>query len=95
MAIIEIRSEEDVLRGWRYRVLFDAAQGPPREHVVFLSWADYEYWSGGRHPPSHVLHRLLELLAERQGERPLPPSFDAAAVRRWFPALDRELPARL
>ena len=94
MPTVEVTTEEETDRGWRYRVAISREKGAV-EHIVFLSWVDHEHWSGGRHPPSRVVERLVGFLLEREGRHPIPPTFDAATARRWFPEIDRELPALL
>ena len=79
-------------KGWRYRVFVDSGNGSgPVEHIVLLSWVDHEHWSGGRHAPSRVVESLMRLLVDRPDRRPLPPTFDAATARRWFPRIDDEM----
>jgi hypothetical protein len=107
LATVEVRTEEETEHGWRYHVFVNRAAARDGgggsngevEHIVLLSWVDHEHWSGGRHPPSRVVERLVQLLVEReaeaaagaQGGRPLPPTFDAATARRWYPGLDKAL----
>lgn len=94
MPTVEVKTEEETEHGWRYHVVIDRGQGPI-EHIVLLSWVDHEHWSGGRFPPSRVIERLVAFLLDREDTRPLPPTFDAATARRWFPEVDRELPSTL
>ncbi|MEX2218991.1 MAG: hypothetical protein WD749_09550 [Phycisphaerales bacterium] len=91
---IEVRTEEETAHGWRYHVFIDGGRGPV-EHIVLLSWVDHEHWSGGRHPPSRVVETIVRLLLEHGAERPIPPTFDAATVRRWLPGLDAAMAQRL
>lgn len=90
---VEVKTEEEMPHGWRYHIFVDRGEGggKPVEHIVFLSWVDHEHWSGGRHAPSRVIEALTGLLLERESSHPLPPTFDAATARRWFPEIDREM----
>jgi hypothetical protein len=91
VAKIEIQTEEETGRGWVYLAGVEL-EGRRSEHTVRLAWVDHELWSGGRVPPSRVVESLLGFLIERGRE--VPAQFDAAAVRRWFPDVDQELPGR-
>ncbi len=88
---VEVLTETEVARGWTYRVAVTRAEGTPTEHAVNLSWADHEHWCAGAAAPSRVVAAVVRFLLEHEAERPLPPRFDAATARRWFPAIDREL----
>lgn len=90
MPRIEVQSETEVPRGWRYRVIIHEAEGP-REHSVRLSWVDHDHWSGGRLPPSRVVEALMACLVRRPPAEALPASFDAARIRRWIPTIDADL----
>lgn len=91
MATIDIKTEEESGRGWVYHVVVDRPGGQT-EHTVKLAWVDCELWSGGRVAPSKVIEALVSFLIERECD--IPETFDAAAVRRWIPEVDRELPGR-
>ena len=104
LPVVEVRTEEETEHGWRYHVFVELpGAAAPIEHIVLLSWVDHEHWSGGRFPPSRVVQRLVELILERENGtagggaegRGLPPSFDAATARRWFPGLDKAMAASL
>jgi hypothetical protein len=88
---IDVRTEEEISRGWEYSVGISRPGGIDSEHTVTLSWADHEYWCGGTRPPSKVVEAVVRFLVDREAERPLPARFDAATARRWFPDLDREI----
>jgi hypothetical protein len=91
VAKIEVQTEEETGRGWVYHATVEH-NGLTSEHSIKLAWVDNELWSGGRVPPSRVIEALLGYLVERGYE--VPAAFDAAAARRWFPDLDKELPGR-
>ena len=91
---IEVITEQETGRGWEHRVAVVRESGVRTEHTVRLSWADHEHWSGGRDAPSRVIQTLMELLVEREGERAIPATFDAAAVRRWWPGMDARMQRR-
>lgn len=85
---VRIETEEEFGRGWRYRAVV-LRGGVEQEYTVTLSWADHEYWSGGRLPPSAVVEGVVRYVAARRDD--LPTRFDAATCRRWFPGIDRSL----
>lgn len=91
---VRVEQERDTERGWSFHVLIDAEPDPLRR-TIRLSWVDHEYWSHGGTGPSRVILALVEFLLERGGLDTLGESFDAAAVRRLHPDVDRELPQRL
>jgi hypothetical protein len=85
---VRIETEEEFGRGWRYRALV-SRDGEASEHAVTLSWADHEYWCGGRLPPSALIECVIRYVAARRED--LPARFDAATCRRWFRDLDRDV----
>ncbi len=91
VAEIEIITEQETGHGWQHHVTVVRDSGARTEHIVRLSWADHEHWSGGRDAPSKVIQTLMELLLERERERAIPDVFDAAAVRRWWPEMDARM----
>jgi hypothetical protein len=88
LAEIDIQTEEELPRGWRYTVRISKG-GAETVHTVTLSWADHEFWSGGMAAPSKVLEAVVRFAVERRGE--LPERFDASTVRRWYPEVDEGL----
>ena len=92
LARAHVLSEEETRTGWVYRVALKRGDDA-REHHVRLAWVDHDHWSGGRAQPSHVVERLMELLAELEIE--IPERFDASTARRWHTDLDARLIARL
>lgn len=94
MTSIEIKTEEDSPRGWRFRVLVEVDQ-TRRELTVTLSWSDYDHWSHGRIAPERVAQAAVSYLLSRDPENPVDGDFDCAVIRRRFPEVDRELPAML
>lgn len=97
MAMIEVQTEEETGRGWRYGVRVEREGGRASTHEVRLAWVDHEHWSGGRAAPSRVVEALLRFLVEREGSggREIPASFDAATVRRWYPDVDGVMGGRV
>ncbi|MCC6660598.1 MAG: hypothetical protein IT437_06900 [Phycisphaerales bacterium] len=87
-AQVQVQTEEESGWGWRYRVTI-TRDGAGSEHTVTLSWADHEYWCGGRLPPSSVVEGVIRYVAERRVD--LPVKFDAATCRRWYREIDREM----
>ena len=92
MLSINTHSETLLTRGWQWQVLV-SNNGHSTAHTVTLSWHDHDHWCGGTLAPSHMVERVLEYCLARmdQIDQPLPPTFDAARARRWFPAIDREI----
>lgn len=95
LTVVAVVTEEETPRGWRYGVRIERGDGKTSEHEVRLAWVDHEYWSGGRLPPSKVVEAVVHYVLAREDERPLVERFDAAAARRWFPAIDKDLRDRL
>lgn len=89
-----VEQENELERGWSFVVRVESEAGST-SHTIRLSWVDHEYWSHGGSGPSRVIGALVEFLLERGGFDVLGESFDAAAVRRLHPSVDRELPDRL
>ncbi|MBX3365016.1 MAG: hypothetical protein KF866_09645 [Phycisphaeraceae bacterium] len=87
-----VLTEEEIRAGWSYVVSLRRGEKTTR-HRVRLAWVDHDHWSGGRFPPSLVIERLIELLAEMEAD--IPEHFDASTARRWRPGLDDHLTARL
>jgi hypothetical protein len=99
VASINVKTEEEMQqggRGWQYLVEVVRDDGRTSEHRVRLSWADHEYWCGGRAAPSRVVEALMRFLVEREsGGKEIPASFDAATARRWYPGVDEEIAGRV
>jgi len=96
LVTVEVKTEEDVGRGWRYLVGVVREDGRTSEHTVRLAWVDHEHWSGGRAAPSRVIEALVRYLVEREGEgREIPETFDASTVRRWYPDVDSVIAGRV
>ncbi len=94
MSAIEVKTEEEITRGWRYGVRVVREDGRASEHTVTLAWVDHEHWSGGMAAPSRVVEGLMRFLVEREGDedgREIPEKFDASTVRRWYPGVDEGL----
>lgn len=78
-------------RGWRYRVRLENADSASiTEHEVTLSWADHDYWCGGRLAPSKTVEAVLTYCIDHKSP-PFPREFDASRARRWIPKIDKEL----
>lgn len=93
-ARVTVEQERETERGWSFLVRIDATPAPTRR-TVRMSWVDHEYWCHGGSRPSRVVAALIEFLLDRGGLDTLGETFDAAAVRRLHPCVDRELPQRL
>ncbi len=90
LARVDVQTEIDACRGWRYGVVVTRPDGRVSEHSVTLSWVDHDHWCGGRLAPSRVVEAVVAYLLEAVGGD-LPTSFDAARARRIAPGIDREL----
>lgn len=88
---IEVQTETEQPRGWWYVVKMHHADGSVTDHDVSLDWSDHELWSGGRLAPSKVVEMVLEYAIEHAPAQKWPRKFDCARVRRWCPAMDREV----
>jgi hypothetical protein len=95
MPDVQVISEQECQRGWTYAVRIEGPDHQSSEHAIRLDWAEHELWCGGRCPPSRVIEVLLAYLLERGPDTEIPPRFDAATVRRWWPEVDQALPLRL
>lgn len=94
MAQVEIVSERDGSGGWLFTARVRDEQGTQRDHEVYLSWADYNLWSGsGADPPAAVAAAAVRFVCDRMAPEELGGRFDAAAARRRFPDADEEIPA--
>jgi hypothetical protein len=87
---VDVKIETERPGGWSYEVQVRHEDGRASEHLVRLSWADHDYWSGGASPPSRVVQAVLEYLV-RHFARPLPARFDAGKARWWAPGIDAEM----
>ncbi len=92
---LEINHEREIPRGWAYAVVMHFPDASVTRHVVSLSWHDHDYWTSGRRPPSDTVELVLTCLLTARPALALPPHFDLAKARRWYPAIDRELATRL
>jgi hypothetical protein len=91
MVDIEISTETDSSRGWRFNVtLF--TEGRKRDYDVSLSWSDYDHWSHGRVPPEQVVRAAFKFLLDREPADAILGQFDCAVIRRYFPEVDQKLP---
>ena len=94
MTTIDVQTETDSPRGWTFTVRLDD-DGRRHDFVVSLSWSDYDHWSHGRVAPEKVVRSVFLFLLERESTEMILRRFDCAVVRRYFPEVDRELPALL
>ncbi len=91
MPRVEVGAEREAVRGWEYDVTIRHDNGASTAHTVRLSWADHDYWSGGRLAPSKVVEAVLDYIFQHGGGAALPLVFDAARARRLLPRIDEEL----
>lgn len=94
MAEIEVSNEQERDHQWSYQVVvYD--QGRRHAFDVTLGYADYDHWSHGRVPPSRVVQAAFEFLLENEPVTSIMTRFDCSVIRRYFPKVDKDLPARL
>lgn len=92
MAEIEVGTETETATHWSYDVrVFD--QGRAHSHTVTLSFQDYDLWSHGRVSPSRVVDACFRFLLDREPADDIMEKFDCSVIRRYFPEVDKELPA--
>ncbi len=91
VAAIVVQTEQEAQRGWSYTVQVNHDDGRQTQHTVTMAWVDHEHWCGGRLAPSKVIEAVVGYLIEHRDTTPLPPAFDAARARRWFPDIDEAL----
>ncbi|MEM7682266.1 MAG: hypothetical protein AAF288_09960 [Planctomycetota bacterium] len=89
---IEIGQEDEGPSNWAYQVRV-FAQGRTHDYRVTLSFQDYDLWSRGRVAPERVAKAAFAFLLEREPADAILPKFDCSVIRRYFPEVDRELPA--
>ncbi|MEX0775587.1 MAG: hypothetical protein WD042_07710 [Phycisphaeraceae bacterium] len=92
MATITIGTETQSGNAWIYDATVQDG-GRTFHFVVTLNWSDYDLWSHGRVRPERVVEKLFEFLLDRESAVSIMPKFDCAVARRYFPEVDRELPA--
>ena len=89
---IEILTEVEVERGWRFTAQVLQPDGALRPLGLDLSWADYDLWCPeGSAPPAAVAESALRCILEHQGDRALPARLDASHARRLHAEADREI----
>ena len=96
MATISIESEKERGEGWLFIILVHTSGQPDiedRRFEITLSWADYDYWSGGLRSPSQVARDCLEFALDQSSKTgtTIPGRFDASTLRRLFPDTDSYL----
>lgn len=87
MAAVHLGEESETDRGWCYRTEILWTSGTPTRHVLTLSWADHDHWTGGKIPPSALAEVVLGAAAEALGRDALPDHFDASTISRRIPGL--------
>jgi hypothetical protein len=95
VATVTVQSETETTHGWSYLVRIERDGDKPTEHLVTLSWADHEHWTGGASPPSRLVEAIARTLMKHEGEGDvpsrLPDRFDASTARRWLADRAREI----
>jgi hypothetical protein len=95
VARIHIGTETESPGAWKFQITISEDPAPPREITARLAWPDYNHWTNGSVPPAHLIEQIARFLAAQVPHADLPSSFDAAAIRRKYPALDEYLAERL
>ena len=94
MPEIEIKTETELGRSWRYEVsVFH--EGRHHEYQVTLNWAEYDLWGRGQFSPQRVVKAAFDFLLEREPPSMIMSSFDCAVIRRYFPEVDKTLPGMI
>jgi len=95
VAPIVVESEEEAGEGWRFVVRIVPTDGLRRQIRIemTLSWADYDFWSGGMRSPSDVAIDVMKFIVARskESEFEIPGRFDASIICRLFPCADDAL----
>jgi len=94
MATITIGIETEEENCWSYEVRVTQDE-QPYDYRVALSWSDYDLWCHGRVAPERVVRAALEFLLSKEPASSILPKFDCSLIRRYFPAVDKELPRLL
>jgi hypothetical protein len=93
---IEILSETEGERGWRFTAQVPDAAGATRAVHVDLAWADYDWWCpDGSVTPAAVVDAVLHWIVEHAGDRAPTHRLDASSVRRMHPDADRAIRSML
>jgi len=95
MTIIDVKTEQDTGRGWAFDVVVDDDDGQRHEYQVTLSWPDYDLWCHGQVAPERVVRAAFRFLLEKESAEMILSRFDCAVIRRYFPEVDKQLPAFL
>ena len=89
---IEILSETEIERGWRFTAHTVQPDGSLMPLALELSWADYDLWCPeGSAPPAAVAESALRCILQHRGDRPLPTRLDASHARRLHGGADLEI----
>jgi hypothetical protein len=93
---IQILSETEGERGWRFMAQVMDARGVSHDMQVDLAWADYDWWCpDGSVTPAAVVEAVLHWIVEHAGDRPPMPRLDASSVRRMHADADRAIRSML
>ena len=93
MPQIEILSEHELGRAWRFEVQVLDDGGALHRHIITLAWADYNLWSqDGSDSPAKVAEAVVEFLISKASPVELPAKFDASLARRRHEDADTAIP---
>ncbi len=64
-------------------------------HAVTMEPATFERLAAGRHTPERCVEAAFRFLLDREPKEAILARFDLAAIGRYFPEFERELPGYL
>ena len=89
---IQLGPETESAQGWVYANTHIFQDGRHEVTELRLSYPDYDHWSRGATPPSHVAQRALIYALtnwpNQQRPQPWPAIIDCSTLRRHLPELD-------
>ena len=94
MAHIHIGTETESPGAWQFHITVIHEPAIQREITARLAWPDYNHWTNGSIPPAVLIEQITRFLVAQLPHEDLPNSFDAAAIRRKYPALESYLADR-
>jgi len=92
-AEIELGPETESTQGWAYEGTRVFDQGRLHTLSVHLSFADYDHWSRGAHPPSRVAERAIAIALTHLAPNDLSDRIDCSTLRRRIQGIDEAMQA--
>ncbi|MCH2161381.1 MAG: hypothetical protein MK085_05860 [Phycisphaerales bacterium] len=94
--LFELLDESELPDACTWRVQRIDTEGRIHEHLLRLSWADYDLFAPcGAIPPIRVAEAVTRYFFEQAIFQPLPGRLDAAIPRRRIPGADGEIQAMI